>query len=1178
MRYSTLFDDSDVLGVVTHTTVTVLASGPDEQVDGALVAITGVDKAEFSELLERAARHPGYTASQEDLVEATWRDLRLVYPTRGAARLHRASLLSANLLPGAHLLVRKYRMDPLPFCEFPCDRDDEVHTRRIRRLELRVHRRATLVFDVDPDDACRRVRIEIRRGECDEDDLRRTVENTVQVVLLGMPRRVGTGREHPGRVGGRSQTVSISGGTSVSTAISSIGISTSANNSVVVGFGCGTLNTDTANTLIGFQAAQFSLAGGSCTVLGAGAAPSMSGNGNVYVGASSAVNAHSAGNNVVVGYNCGFSVYTGSCNVAIGAGADVILDASSGTAVGGGAVVGYGSVAMGAGTAATGRGEFDLRGRVRGYVASSNYSGVITYAVQVDADALKLCNGGVLAFCAGGACNALPNWGVAATACNDLAFTSCNGSVVRLLDDFSPGLLDFTGQHRCASSVGELLLPGRIVVATGRYLSRVGGKTVPDADEAVPTVEICRVARDPRAFGVVSAVPDVDSAADVCVRHRLHGGQGHMRLRLLGRRRDWLRQEEGLHDRLRLQVLKARLKGVHARGQLLQRLHEQAGEVAVRHALPPERRALVHGLRDHRLDLVREQACVQARRVGGRPERVTVHQRHAFRRAVQPLHVRFSALVGQGRDGACREDVAGDDQGRSVVAADGHAAEDCVAGRQRGEAVLGHHDRRVDVEQVAAVLDPELRSSSPSGAVVQVGVRKVEEGRLRVRGPVRRQAEVAADRQVLGTHAGRPVPVEGDQRLPFHVAERDADKREGCGLAGRGPERLDRAHGPVGRDLEAATRPDAEHASDHAGGRRGGRGVSADEPDGVPDVEVARGEREVGEGAPPLERQGVPGHVGARQLHVLHEGRHDRARARRSERGARQGDRPVETADVGHRGHEDARVEWVRDGQRLRGGDVVRGSGQERGDGRRARQVAVGRQLRVEKGMIQQQFNALTSLRCDPAAYRTDLQQSVGPGNYVIAPYFGVNCSACLQGDARTAPSVGTTGCSECASIIDAESDLLNLQRRATLAPSGKYRGDGSGPTNCPTSARTFALCEGVKTVDTRLVNPPCTLRCTGWNRFEWLCTDPQQHAIVPFVSYVDTSILVKDNHRPMIQRPLDPSMALPPGKYDAASVGAPQWIPKDCGGVGPVGDVPHMLFRSCAEVDRIQNGCKASA
>jgi hypothetical protein len=219
-------------------------------------------------------------------------------------------------------------------------------------------------------------------------------------------------------------------------------------------------------------------------------------------------------------------------------------------------------------------------------------------------------------------------------------------------------------------------------------------------------------------------------------------------------------------------------------------------------------------------------------------------------------------------------------------------------------------------------------------------------------------------------------------------------------------------------------------------------------------------------------------------------------------------------------------------------------------------------------------MSSLSSLRFDPGAYNADLKQSVGPGQYVLSPH-GPNCKPCMQGDPRVSAGFGA-GTSDCETmpLVDVESDLHNIGRRATHAPGGLYRGDGSAPSICGGGAlRPIPLCEALPSVDTRMAHPPCTLRGTGWNRWEWLCQDPQQRAttLLPFDANVDTSLVVKDNHRPNLARPVDQTLAMPPGKRDrSADVGAPQWIPKTCNGVGAVDEPPTMLWRNCEEVARL--------
>ena len=64
----------------------------------------------------------------------------------------------------------------------------------------------------------------------------------------------------------------------------------------------------------------------------------------------------------------------------------------------------------------------------------------------------------------------------------------------------------------------------------------------------------------------------------------------------------------------------------------------------------------------------------------------------------------------------------------------------------------------------------------------------------------------------------------------------------------------------------------------------------------------------------------------------------------------------------------------------------------------------------------------------------------------------------------------------------------------------------------------------------TRLSNPPCTLRGVenGFNRWEWLCKNPQKNIFREFPHNVNNRLLVKDNHRPCIPQPIDQTLGLP--------------------------------------------------
>jgi hypothetical protein len=93
----------------------------------------------------------------------------------------------------------------------------------------------------------------------------------------------------------------------------------------------------------------------------------------------------------------------------------------------------------------------------------------------------------------------------------DLVLSSKHGTVIDFTDDFVPGLMNFTAQHRCLPAAGgpqDLdAWVGHIVVAAGSYCGLDDTPAITIC-EAVPVVELSSVARDPRVFGVVAGMEE----------------------------------------------------------------------------------------------------------------------------------------------------------------------------------------------------------------------------------------------------------------------------------------------------------------------------------------------------------------------------------------------------------------------------------------------------------------------------------------------------------------------------------------------------------------------------------------------------------------------------------------------------------------------------------------------
>ncbi len=185
-------------------------------------------------------------------------------------------------------------------------------------------------------------------------------------------------------------------------------------------------------------------------------------------------------------------------------------------------------------------------------------------------------------------------------------------------------------------------------------------------------------------------------------------------------------------------------------------------------------------------------------------------------------------------------------------------------------------------------------------------------------------------------------------------------------------------------------------------------------------------------------------------------------------------------------------------------------------------------------------FNRLNN---DTCTYAYKLKQSIGPGEYGISEP-NIECNTCFQANPEFRLSNNkrrSTGVSICESepLIDIDSELKNITRKASDCPLKQYRGQKA----CR-KTKDFPDCDNAKTITehTRLSNPPCTLRCSGWNRWEWLCRNPQDKALVPFDYQISGRTLAKDNHRPCIPTPLNQYDV-----YPSPNEEMPQRVVKNC-------------------------------
>ena len=191
---------------------------------------------------------------------------------------------------------------------------------------------------------------------------------------------------------------------------------------------------------------------------------------------------------------------------------------------------------------------------------------------------------------------------------------------------------------------------------------------------------------------------------------------------------------------------------------------------------------------------------------------------------------------------------------------------------------------------------------------------------------------------------------------------------------------------------------------------------------------------------------------------------------------------------------------------------------------------------------------SFTKLAYDKDTYQINLKQSERPGSYHIEKP-SVSSKQCYPYPVSVIPQKQGVSVFKNRLQVDVSSELLGITRKASDAPSKKYNPEcqTSCDTGYPCGQGVIGKCSGLKSgqhagdeqlshgencfipaEETRTSNPSCNLRGTGWNRWEWLCNDPQANIELKFPNNVSNRILVKDNHRAHIPNPIDVNACLP--------------------------------------------------
>lgn len=185
---------------------------------------------------------------------------------------------------------------------------------------------------------------------------------------------------------------------------------------------------------------------------------------------------------------------------------------------------------------------------------------------------------------------------------------------------------------------------------------------------------------------------------------------------------------------------------------------------------------------------------------------------------------------------------------------------------------------------------------------------------------------------------------------------------------------------------------------------------------------------------------------------------------------------------------------------------------------------------------------SFNNLKYDTCSYKQVLSESIGPCEYQLGTPF-ISCDDCFSKDPQLILQRNGVSVARNVPQVDVDSELMNITRKLSGCSSKEFipKFNAKGEIDNTIETKHFNDCNIPTRENTRLSNPASTLRGTGWNRWEWLCENPQQRAVVPFDLNINERLVTKDNHRALIPKPIDQSVFLPPQNNEPIKVSIAQ-------------------------------------
>lgn len=152
---------------------------------------------------------------------------------------------------------------------------------------------------------------------------------------------------------------------------------------------------------------------------------------------------------------------------------------------------------------------------------------------------------------------------------------------------------------------------------------------------------------------------------------------------------------------------------------------------------------------------------------------------------------------------------------------------------------------------------------------------------------------------------------------------------------------------------------------------------------------------------------------------------------------------------------------------------------------------------------------ALTRPKFDDFHQADDMRITSYALRYYVNPP-DANCPVSFPVDATTRIQKSGASWVQGRWRTDVESDLRGVNRFGSRVKCDeKLYNPETNPMN--TTPLEAAPDESVPQLFQRLVNPPCTLRATGWNRFESVPHNPQLNFETPFDHFIPSRLLDKE-------------------------------------------------------------------